>query len=226
VFTLFQSNNNAQIAASGGPDFSVSNTISDIVLFIPGVTASLVAFLVFGTTKSWRQYRDLVVGGCGIKRKFIAKKVQRNEEGSRSQGLEFQRLDSLPRRESEEIRRKDAEDRVRMFVKETGPRDRDYSISPVESSEPSTRTRGESVGRQSVQFHRPLPQARTASKQPPAGVIEVSFSVKQEDQVIQYERDEGNQQGHARQISAEPRRFVMESLPQQTQRDFLESASE
>jgi hypothetical protein len=225
VFTLFQSNNNARIAASGGPDFSVSNTISDIVLFIPGVTASLVAFLVFGTTKSWRQYRDLV-GGCGIKRKFFEKQAQRNEEGSRSQNLEFQRLDSLPRRESEEIQRKDAEDRVRMFVQETGPRGRDDSISLVESSGPSTRMRGESMGRPSVQFHRPLPSARAASKQPPAGVIEFNFSVEQEDRVIKYITYKGNQQGHSRQISAEPRRFVMERLPQQTQTDFLESASE
>src|SRR5207244_407610 len=107
------------------PNFSTSNTISDIVLFIPGVTASLVAFLVFGTTKSWRQYRDLIVGGCGMRRRLIEKRVQRSEETSRSQGLEFQRLDSLPRRGSEEIRRKDAENRVRMFVKETGPPDLD-----------------------------------------------------------------------------------------------------
>ena len=146
-----------------------------------------------------------------MKRKIIEKRVQRNEEAGRSHGLEFQRLDSLPRRESEEIRRKDAEDRVRMFVQETRPRDRDDSISLVESSEALTRTRGESVGRRSVQFHRPLPSARTASKQLPAGVFEVSFSAEQ---------------GHARQISAEPRRFFMERLPQQTETDFLESASE
>jgi hypothetical protein len=189
------------------------------------VTASLVAFLVFGTTKSWHQYRDLIAGGCGIRNNFI-KKVQRSEKAARSQSLEFQRLDSLPGREPEQIRRKDAEERVRMFVEETGPRDVDDLISPAESSETSTRTRAESVGRRSVQFHRPLPSARTASKQPAAGVIEVSFSVEQEDQVIRYEREEGIQHTHARQSSVEPRRFVMERLPQHIHTDFLESDSD
>lgn len=219
VFTLFQANNNASIAASGAPNLSVSNTISDIVLFMPGVTASLVAFLVFGTTKSWRQYRDLVVGGCGMKRRIIEKRVQRNEEAGRSQGLEFQRLDSLPRRASEEIRQKDAESRVRMFVKETEPQDFNESDSPT-SSGPSTHARAQSVGR-SVQFHRPMP---AALKQPSPGVIEVSFSVEQEDEVIQYERQD--QHALKRQDAVEPHRFVMERLPRHTQTDFLESASE
>jgi len=67
IFTLFQASNNASLAASGGPNHSVQNAIADILFFIPGVTASLVVFLVFGTTKSWRQYRDLVVSACGIK---------------------------------------------------------------------------------------------------------------------------------------------------------------
>jgi hypothetical protein len=214
VFTLFQANNNASIAASGTPNFALSNTISDILLFIPGVTASLVAFLVFGTTKSWRQYRDLVVGGCGMKRKLIEKKAQRSEETSRSQGLEFQRLDSLPRRESKEIRRKDAESRVRMFVRETGPQGLDESDSPT-SSGPSTHIRAESVGH-SVQFHKPMPTAKPAPKQPIPGVIEVNFSVKQEDEVIQYERNGGNPHEQARRIVREPRRFVMERLPKPT----------
>jgi hypothetical protein len=63
-------------------------------------------------------------------------------------------------------------------------------------------------------------------KQPSLGVIEVSFSVEQEGEVIQYERQEGNQHAHAQQTAAEPRRSVMERLPQHTETDFLESASE
>jgi UPF0716 family protein affecting phage T7 exclusion len=223
VFTLFQANNNASIAASGAPNFSVSSTIADIVLFIPGVTASLVAFLVFGTTKSWHQYWDLVSGGCGVKRKLVMRKVQRSEEG-RSQGLEFQRLDSLPRRKSEEIRRKDTENRVRMFVKEAGPRGFEELDSPT-SSGPSTHVRAESVGR-SVQFHKPMPAAKLAPKQPSPGTIEINFSVNQEDEVIQYEGNGENQHGQARHIAAEPRRFVLERLPKHTETDFLESASE
>ncbi|KAN0108479.1 hypothetical protein V8E51_008221 [Hyaloscypha variabilis] len=223
IFTLVQANNNASIAASGAPNFSISSTITDLVLFIPGVTASLVAFLVFGTTKSWRQYRDLVVGGCGMKKRIIQKRVQRSEETSRSQGLEFQRLDSLPHRESEEIKRKDVENRVRMFVKETGPQEYDGSDSPTSSSGPSTQThvRAESVA-PTVHFHK----SRPVPKQPSPGVIEVRTSVQQEDEVIQYERNQESQHGQPRQIVAEPRRFVMERLPKNTETDFLESASE
>lgn len=159
-----------------------------------------------------------------MKRKLVVRKVRRSEEESRSQGLEFQRLDSLPRRKSEEIRRKDAENRVRMFVKEAGPQDFDESDSPT-SSGPSTHVRAESAGR-SVQFHKPMPAAKLAPKQPSPGVIEVSFSVNQEDEVIQYEGNGGNQHGQARHVVAEPRRFVLERLPKHTETDFLESASE
>jgi hypothetical protein len=52
IFNVFQSGNNASIAASGGPNLTVGNAIIDICLFIPGVTASLITFAVFGTTKS------------------------------------------------------------------------------------------------------------------------------------------------------------------------------
>ncbi|CZR59817.1 uncharacterized protein PAC_09711 [Phialocephala subalpina] len=255
VFTLFQANNNASIAASGEPNHSVSNTISDILLFIPGVTASLVAFLVFGTTKSWRQYRDLVVGGCGIRKKMIIKKVRRAEESTRvrTQGLEFERLPSLQKSPSEEERKKGKEaiDRVRMFVKETGPRD-DSSNEGEGSGNSGTEARV-------VQFHRPMPsltysnkstvdpmspispQSRsrqnTVTEISPAylghsrpntsNTIEVGLSFGLEDQVIQYERTESQQQGHSRQTPGEPRRFVMERLPttQHKQKDFFESDS-
>ncbi|CAL3967470.1 unnamed protein product [Diplocarpon coronariae] len=117
VFTLFQSGNNAAIAYSGKPDFSISNAIHDIVFFIPGVTASLAAFLVFGTTKSWRQYRDLVTGGCGLRARMLYKRRQRNEEVTTHQGLGLQRLPSLTRKASEEQLKvvQEYEDRVRMF---------------------------------------------------------------------------------------------------------------
>jgi len=99
--------------------------------------------------------------------------VQRSEEANRGQGLEFQRLDSLQGRQSEEIKRKEAENRVRMFVRETG-----------------TSTHVQAGSRQ-VQFQRPMPAATLAPKQPSSGVIEVSVSVEQEDEVIQYERNKG-----------------------------------
>ena len=161
-----------------------------------------------------------------MKQKLIKKKVQRSEETSRTQGLEFQRLDSLPRRESEEIKRKDAENRVRMFVKETGTREFDESDSP-RSSGPSTSThvRAESVA-PTVHFHKPRPATSVATKQPSPGVIEVRTSVQQEDEVIQYERDQEYHHAQTRQIAAGPRRFVMERVPKDRQTDFLESASE
>jgi hypothetical protein len=42
-------------AAVDGVDFSPSSAISDLVQFIPGVSASLVAFLVWGTTTAFRR---------------------------------------------------------------------------------------------------------------------------------------------------------------------------
>ncbi len=194
VFTLFQANNNTSIAASGAPNYSISNTVSDIVLFIPGVSASLTTFLVFGTTKSWRQYRDLVLGGCGMKRKLIEKRVQRSEEANRDQGLEFRRLDSLPGRPSEEIKRKEAENRVRMFVRETGTEEFDES-EPSTSSRPSTHLQ---AGNRQVQFNRPMPAATLAPKQPSSGDVEVGISVEQEDKVIQYERNKATKHAQSR----------------------------
>lgn len=151
------------------------------------------AFLVFGTTKSWRQYSDLVLGDCGMSRKLIETRVQRSEEASRGQGLEFQRLDSQGR-QSEEIKRKDAENRVRMFVRETGTADLDKS-EPSTSSGPSTHVQ---AGIRQVQFNRPLPAVPLAPKQPSSGFIEVSTSVKQEDEVIQYESKKGIKHAQSR----------------------------
>jgi hypothetical protein len=46
IFTLIQAHSSASIAAAGKPDFSIGGTITDILLFMPGVTASLIAFLI------------------------------------------------------------------------------------------------------------------------------------------------------------------------------------
>ncbi|KAI1006028.1 hypothetical protein K3495_g2192 [Podosphaera aphanis] len=68
-FTLYQVDSNAGIAASGQPDMSVDTAETEALLFLPGVSASLLAFCVFGTTKSWRAYRDLFSRGRGPRRK-------------------------------------------------------------------------------------------------------------------------------------------------------------
>ena len=43
------------LAQQQSPDLSTSSAVSEILLFIPGVTAGLVAFLLFGTTAHFRQ---------------------------------------------------------------------------------------------------------------------------------------------------------------------------
>jgi hypothetical protein len=215
IFSLFQVSNNAAIAASGGPNLTVQNTIIDIVLFIPGVTASLVAFLIFGTTKSWRQYRDLFVSGCGMKRKFLEKKIQRDEESSRSQGLEFQRLPSLPNPRSE-FQGQEVEDRVRMFVRES--RSPGAPSSSTDSSGPSARSKTGSEAR-ILQFHKPLPPK--TNKEAISGITEVGLSF--ENELAQYERLEAE---HMQKDAAESRRFVMERLPQHQQVNFLEDSSD
>src|SRR5687768_17349554 len=104
VFSYISSTTNASIVAAGQPDFSSKSAITDILLFIPGVTASLVTFLVFGTAKSWRQYRDLLIGGCGIRNKFIQRTFMRqveednhNHENDTEEGNGAIALSSLPR---------------------------------------------------------------------------------------------------------------------------------
>ncbi|KAK0106940.1 hypothetical protein ONS95_003655 [Cadophora gregata] len=183
IFTLFQASNNASIAAAGKPDFSVSGSIVDIVLFIPGVTASLVAFLVFGTTKSWRQYRDLVVGGCGLRRKIVHRKQQRDEEASRPQGLEFERLPSLQKSASEEQRKavQESENRVRMFARELN-----HNTEPAaESSTPPKAHLRSPSNTRVPQFHRPMPPRTESSLT--SGLIEVGISIAPGNQVVQYD---------------------------------------
>jgi hypothetical protein len=217
VFSLFQAKNNAAIAASGGPNLTVQNTIIDIVLFIPGVTASLVAFLIFGTTKSWRQYRELFVSGCGLKRKFIEKKIQRDEESSRSQGLEFERLPSLPYTRSEAFQGKEVEDRVRMFVRKS--RSPGAPGSSTDSSGPSSaRTKAGSEPR-ILQFHKPL--TPKTNKETTSRVTEVGLSF--ENERAEFERLEAE---HRQKDATESRIFIMERLPQHRQMDFLEDSSD
>jgi hypothetical protein len=115
VFSVFQSSNNAAIAKGGGPNHTIGNTIADVLFFIPGVTASLMVFLVFGTTKSWRQYYNLLIGCCGLKRRLNQRRLKPVIEEDRSREFEFERLPSTIRRSDTAIRDGDLADRVRMF---------------------------------------------------------------------------------------------------------------
>jgi hypothetical protein len=143
VYSTYQQKSYKIIAESGKPNYTVSSAISDILFFIPGVTASLVVFLVFGTTKSWRQYRDFIVGGCGIKRKIYEKRIQRDVEGN-SRGLEFERLPSLPHRESEDNAIK-VEKRVRMFVTSMAQERHHPTVATEVTAQSSAHTRAPSL---------------------------------------------------------------------------------
>jgi hypothetical protein len=192
-----------------------------------------------GTTKSWKQYRDLVLGGCGLGRiVFKKKRIRTPENGDQPQALEFERLPSLHNRPSEEERKKgiEAETRVRMFVKDSIP-DSDSSIDgasigPVSTAPPpSTRT---SLGRlraasetRTVQFHRPRPVVTRNGRHASSGDIGLGTHAEREDPVIQYERQDW---GHKN--SERDRRFVDKRLPPipvpnppHSRPDFLESAS-
>lgn len=125
IFSYVSSTTNTAVVAAGKPDRSTKSAIIDILLFMPGVTASLVTFLVFGTAKSWRQYRDLLVGGCGIRNKIVQRKFLRQRDGrgnggSNEEGLEFAplpRLETTPSLQ-ERIKREEATKRVQMFARE------------------------------------------------------------------------------------------------------------
>lgn len=96
LFTLFQSSNNASIAAAGHPNHTVSGAVTDICLFIPGASISLVVFLVFGTTKSWRQYWDMVIGGCGARSKLENRSLRRRSRSATEQSVRMDTFERLP----------------------------------------------------------------------------------------------------------------------------------
>jgi len=188
-----------------------------------------------GTTKSWRQYRDLVVGGCGLKRAINKKKIKASHESTHPpQGLEFNRLPSLHNTPSQEERQKgkDSENRVRMFVKDTTPQDSDslsdvgsirqFSTAPPPTTAPTHtslgRTRSDSETRL-VQFHRPRAVVTRNGRQLSTGDVGLNPHIEQADPVIQY----GSQDWGRTRDSERDRRFVAERLPRQ--RNFLDSDS-
>jgi hypothetical protein len=44
----------AEVASKPGPDLSVSGAIGSVLAFIPGVTAGIMGFIIFGTTSQFR----------------------------------------------------------------------------------------------------------------------------------------------------------------------------
>jgi hypothetical protein len=62
--------NSKELAAEKDPDYSSGTAITSVANFIPGVTASLLAFSIFGTTKPFRRIYATNLGTCcGLHRK-------------------------------------------------------------------------------------------------------------------------------------------------------------
>jgi hypothetical protein len=56
MFEILSVNHNSADALRDAPDLSVERLRTDFLLFMPGVSASLLNFIVFGTTKTFREY--------------------------------------------------------------------------------------------------------------------------------------------------------------------------
>ena len=56
IFQLRAANTNTKDNIPAEPDLSISRACSDFAFFVPGVSASLLIFVVFGTTRSFRDY--------------------------------------------------------------------------------------------------------------------------------------------------------------------------
>lgn len=198
---------NSDLATSGGPNLDPSGAIADIAFFTPGVTASLVVFLVFGTTKSWRQYRDMVVGGCGIRTKILQRRSQRDlENGQKQQSLEFQRLPSLTRQPSEEerARGKELETRVRMFsIDAGGPMELTSYATSIHAAGPSNSSIRPPTRDSQATIQAPTFPSTIHSYDSNGGTIGLARS----DLVVQYDR--------GGTPAPSERRFVAERLPAQ-----------
>jgi hypothetical protein len=214
---VFQSGNNAAIARSGGPNHTIGNTIADIVFFIPGVTASLVVFIVFGTTKSWRQYRDLITGGCGQKMTLQEKQLK-HAGGDNTNRLEFERLPSLLDRPPLEItiKGKELESRVRMFspvsAKKSNAQKEAFSRHAAE-----VRTaRAANIGLGTQQFHKPLRAKELAFPQSQIVDETIRFSASDHinDPVIQYDsRNDRTRGGQEEKTVVEPTNIDSKNMP-------------
>jgi len=167
------------------------------------VTASLVVFLVFGTTKSLRQYRDLIVGGCGIRRRLHERQLKSDGRG-RSQDFEFERLPSISNSGSQEAAKsKEVESRVRMFSIQA-------LKSPIPEVEPPKNDKATRIAG-FTQFHKPLRpnNARVQSTKEPRSKIRGPLDNQyEEDPVVQREH-----QGPVETFIQQSTRCVRRSVP-------------
>ncbi|TKA73602.1 hypothetical protein B0A55_05714 [Friedmanniomyces simplex] len=80
-FELADSQSARFLAQQAQPDYSTASAVTTILLFMPGVTQSLVAFLLFGTTAHFRKrYRDFFHAAVRVRRRRPS--VSRTESGT------------------------------------------------------------------------------------------------------------------------------------------------
>ncbi|KAK3109854.1 hypothetical protein LTR53_016447 [Teratosphaeriaceae sp. CCFEE 6253] len=81
-FEFTRTQNADYLAQRPGPDFSTASAVSEILLFMPGVSASLIAFLVFGTTAHFRQrYRKSLACACCVRKRLRPSSLRRSPNG-------------------------------------------------------------------------------------------------------------------------------------------------
>ncbi|KAK8033324.1 hypothetical protein PG991_002722, partial [Apiospora marii] len=98
IFQITAQQNNNRDAVATTPDFSAERAISMMYFNMPGVTASLLAFVVFGTTRPFRQrmYRTFVPGCLRRKREDANRGAsQRNLQHTRRESSAKQRSTSI-----------------------------------------------------------------------------------------------------------------------------------
>lgn len=76
LFEFSRQRNARRLAQLHEPDLSLSATISEICQFIPGVTGSLLAFLLFGTTAQFN--RKYIEAFRGLRRSLVRRRPSLN----------------------------------------------------------------------------------------------------------------------------------------------------
>ncbi|KAK4647238.1 uncharacterized protein QC761_123630 [Podospora bellae-mahoneyi] len=79
MFQLRASQTNSVENVPAEPDLSAERAVTDFVLYIPGVTAPVLAYLVFGTTRTFRDYAWSVLAPRWLQAKREARKQARKK---------------------------------------------------------------------------------------------------------------------------------------------------
>ncbi|KAK0712222.1 hypothetical protein B0T21DRAFT_297479 [Apiosordaria backusii] len=74
MFQLRASQTNSVEKVPAAPDLSAGRAVTDFVLYVPGVTAPVLAYLVFGTTRTFRDYAWSVLAPQCLQAKREARK--------------------------------------------------------------------------------------------------------------------------------------------------------